>query len=143
MRSLFDVNMLLAMFDTSHVHHELAMSWWALNSEYGWAICPLSENGFLRIISQRLYAHPVPLATAMALLDAQAAASDHAFRADEVSILDRELVDRSRLLGPRQIADLYLLALAVKNGGRFVTLDRGIVVSGVKGAPPEALAVVG
>ncbi len=37
---------------------------------------------------------------------------------------------------------LYLLALAVQQGGRFVTLDRGIPLKAVAGAQPKHLVVI-
>lgn len=46
------------------------------------------------------------------------------------------------LLEHRQVTDVYLLALAVKHGGRFVTFDRRIVLDTVKGARAENLAIL-
>jgi predicted nucleic acid-binding protein len=42
----------------------------------------------------------------------------------------------------RQITDAYLLCLAVKNSGRFVTFDRGISHTASKGARPEHLLLL-
>jgi predicted nucleic acid-binding protein len=58
----------------------------------------------------------------------------HAFWPDDISITDTELFDHSRILGPNQITDVYLLALAVRNGGRLVTFDAGVPTAAVKGA---------
>ena len=58
----------------------------------------------------------------------------HEFSPDDISLLDPALLDPSRIHGPRQITDLYLLALAVQHRGSFVTFDRLISTDGVKRA---------
>ena len=52
------------------------------------------------------------------------------------------MFDHSRILGPNQITDVYLLALAVKNGGRLVTFDRGVPLKAVRNAQARHLVVV-
>lgn len=145
MRSLLDINVLLALSDARHPHHGRARAWRLTEVERGWdgwASCPLTQNGFLRIVAQKSYSHPMHLPDAMALLSRLTARSDHAFWPDAVSILDPAVVDYSRLLSHRQITDIYLLALAVKHGGRLVTLDRGIAVAAVRGAEAGQLTVI-
>src|SRR5262245_4633150 len=97
-----------------------------MHQSLGWASCPLTQNGFARIVSKPGYDRPVPLQTALAALTAQLAQSEHEFWQDDISITDGRFFDRSHILGPNQITDVYLLALAVKNAGRFVTFDRGL-----------------
>ena len=142
MRALFDVNMLLALFDPEHIHHVRALAWWTDNRENGWASCSLTQNGFVRIISGPRYLRPRSFADAMALIRAQIAQPGHAFWPDDVSIADPQTFDHGRLLGPNQITDVYLLALAVKNGGRLATLDRGVPLRAVRGAEARHLAVI-
>jgi toxin-antitoxin system PIN domain toxin len=141
-RALLDVNVLLALFDPAHVHHPQSLRWWAENQTHGWASCPLTQNGFLRVLSSRGYLHARSMADALALLTAQIAQPGHVFWADDVSIMDLDTFERSRLLGPRQITDIYLLALAAKNGGRLVTLDRSIPLAAVRGAEAKHLVVI-
>lgn len=142
MRALFDVNVLLALADDDHIHHARALGWWRENDEHGWASCPLTQNGFVRISSQPSYAGHWPVPTALQQLQMQMARPDHVFWADDISIVDPAHFDHSRLLGPRQLNDVYLLALAMKNGGRFVTFDRSIPLSVVRGADPQHLVVL-
>jgi predicted nucleic acid-binding protein len=52
MRALLDINVLIALHDRDHVHHVLAAQWFARNADKGWASCPLTQNGCLRIMSQ-------------------------------------------------------------------------------------------
>jgi len=142
MRALFDVNVLLAMFDSGHTLHVKAQAWWAGNQSSGWASSPLTENGYLRVVSQASYPRPAKLSTALDLLRHWSGHPSHVFWADDLSLLDHRIVDYGWLLGPKQITDVYLLALAVKRGGRLVTLDRGIPLRAVKGASQKHLAVI-
>jgi predicted nucleic acid-binding protein len=74
---------------------------------------------------------------------AEACAEDvHEFWPDDVSLLDTKAVDAKRILGPRQLTDIYLLALAVRHGGRFVTFDASIVLEAVKGARAHHLVTL-
>ena len=141
MRSLLDVNVLLALFDSGHLHHPRAMAWWSDNAEPGWASCPLTENGYLRIVSQKSYMRPVRLADALSTLRRQFSEGGHEFWPDDLSLLDPRAVDYRYLLGPKQIKAVYLLALSVKHGGRLVTFDRGISTAAARGATPESLIV--
>ena len=52
MRALLDVNVLIALIDEKHDFHERAHVWWQARSGDGRASCPLTENGFVRIVSQ-------------------------------------------------------------------------------------------
>ena len=142
MRGLFDVSILLALIDTAHARHGDVVRWVSAHRSDGWATCPLTQNGFVRIISQRGYPNPFELPDPVAALRAAVALPDHEFWSDDLSILDAERVDHSRLLGPKQITDVYLLALAVKHGGRFVTLDTGISFKAARGGRAETLVVV-
>lgn len=125
MRALFDVNVLLALFDPGHIHHQTAQSWRLIHSSHGWASCPLTQNGLVRIISKPGYQRPVALTTAISMLVAQLARPDHEFWPDDASIADDRHFDRGYILGPSQITGVYLLGLAVKQSGRLVTFDRG------------------
>ena len=71
MRALFDVNVLLALFDPGHIHHGAAQAWWRSHRPEGWATCPLTQNGFVRIISKPGYQRSIALSTAIAVLAAQ------------------------------------------------------------------------
>jgi len=66
----------------------------------------------------------------------------HEFWPDELSLLDGRVVDTARVHGPRQLTDVYLLALAVRRGGRFVTFDASVGLEAVPGAQPRHLLVL-
>ena len=142
MRALLDVSVLIALFDAAHVHHSRARSWWMAHRSAGWASCPITQNGFVRIVSRPGYQRPIPLHTALAALAAQIAQSDHEFWADDLSIVDGSVFDRGQLLSHNQITDAYLLALAARNGGWLVTFDRKVSLKAVRGAEPRHLVVL-
>lgn len=141
-RALLDVNVLLALLDADHVDHVRAGDWLDHEASSGWASCPITENGFVRTISQPRYPSPVSPSTAMDLLSAARESGDHTFWPCDISVLDAAIVDRNRLHGPRQVTDAYLLALAAAHGGRFVTFDRTVPLAAVPAARPEHLAVL-
>ena len=146
MRALLDVNVLIALLDAGHVHHAAAGRW--LDSHLadgpaaGWASCPLTQNGCLRILSNRAYPRPQPVAAVAARLALAAATPHHAFWPDDLSVLEPARFAHDRWLDSRQITDAYLLALAVHRGGVFVTLDHGIDISLVTGATPRHLVTI-
>ena len=139
MRSLFDVNALLALFDHDHVHHPAIRQWWSANKRNGWATCAISQNGLVRIMSQPGYSRPRPIGEILNGLIAGAAEESHAFWPEDISIADKKIFDHSRLISHSQITDVYLLALAVKNGGRLVSFDKGIPLAAVRGASKDHL----
>lgn len=141
-RALLDINVLLALLDSDHLEHRRAHEWLDAEISSGWASCAITENGFVRIISQPRYPSPVPPAAAIDLLGHARLSDHHAFWPCGVSLLDDGTVDRGRLHGPRQVTDAYLLALAVAHEGRFVTLDAAVPLSAVLGATPDHLVVL-
>jgi uncharacterized protein len=142
LRALLDLNVLIAMFDEQHIHYVRAHQWWVENRADGWASCPLTQNGFVRVLSQPNYSNPIPVSEALALLRKATAQPDHTFWPDDVSLVDPQHFHSARILGPKQLTDIYLLALAVKNGGRLATLDRAVSLAAVRGAEPQHVVVI-
>ena len=142
MRALLDVNVLIALLDGSHVHHGLVSDWLGRNLGKGWASCPVTENGCIRILSQPGYPNSVPAEQVAARLAAASQHVSHAFWADSISLLHPGRLIWDKVLSSRHVTDAYLLALAVEHGGRFVTLDRGVPLGAVVGASPKHLTVL-
>jgi toxin-antitoxin system PIN domain toxin len=142
MRSLFDVNVLIALLDPDHLRHDAAHAWWSSSSAHGWATCPITQNGFLRIVTQPRYPGRLPIAEALRRLSHETMRPDHQFWPDDIALLDVEHVDPRHVFGPKQITDVYLLALAVRHGGRLVTLDKAIPITAVKGANSGRIVVL-
>ena len=141
-RALLDVNVLLALLDSDHVDHARARDWLDQQIAAGWASCAITEDGFVRILSQPRYPSPVSPMEAIELLSRAGDTVHHAFWPCDVSVLDAGVVDRSRLHGSRQVTDAYLLALAVAHDGRFVTFDRSLSLTAVPGATADHLTVL-
>lgn len=142
MRALLDINVLLALLDADHLDHARAREWVSAEISLGWASCALTQNGFVRIISQPRYPSPIPTAEAIRRLELATRTEHHAFWECNVSLLEERRVDRSQLLGPRPVTDVYLLALATARGGRFVTFDRAVPLLAVNGAREENLVML-
>jgi toxin-antitoxin system PIN domain toxin len=134
MRALLDINVLIALHDRDHVHHERAALWLEANIGQGWASCPLTQNGFLRIMGQAGYSSPQTLPVLTGMLRRSTATDHHTLWSDDISILDGSRFNHAHMHSPRQLTDLYLLALAVKNAGRLVSFDQRIALSAVKDA---------
>ena len=142
MYSLLDVNILIALLDENHLQHQTVSAWLGDHIGEGWASCPITQNGCVRILSQPSYPNAIGVAEAIGLLREATSTRHHHFVPDDASILDSALVDSQRLLGARQITDVYLLALAVAHGMRFVTLDRSVSAMAVSRADDLALVVL-
>jgi hypothetical protein len=127
MVSLLDVNLLIALAWPNHVHHEPALAWFQKNQRNGWATCPVTQSGFVRVSSNR---RVMPQAKtpqeAILLLRRIVALEKHEFWTDKTSLASAEFVDVRKLLGHRQITDAHLLAVALENGGCLATFDAGI-----------------
>jgi toxin-antitoxin system PIN domain toxin len=131
---LLDVNALIALHDIAHPENATVFDWFDRVRDGPWASCPITQNGFVRIVSQPSYTAPVPLSLAVDLLRDTIGGTDHELWPDDISLLDGQLFRPKHLIGHRQITDAYLLALAVKRGGRLVTFDDGVPVDAVVGA---------
>jgi predicted nucleic acid-binding protein len=93
-------------------------------------------------MSQSKYPSPVPTGEVIKRLRDAATTSHHEFWPDDLSILDQTVIDNARIHGPKQVTDVYLLALAVEHAGRFVTFDDAVPLSAVLRAAEEHLAVI-
>ena len=142
MRSLLDVNVLVALFDGNHSLHGSATRWFEEHGAAGWASCPITQNGCIRVMSQPSYPERMPVVSLVERLRQATAHRAHQFWPDDASLLDEAAVDPTRIHGPAQVTDVYLLALAVAHSGRLVTLDQAIPLAAVKGAQAKHLVVI-
>lgn len=143
MTALLDVNVLVALFDPMHATHEAAHEWFDENRRDGWATCPLTENGLVRILSNPSYpGRMTTIGDAITRLRSFRKSGHHIFWPDAASICD-EVVQPAHVQGYRQLTDVYLLALAVANDGRLATFDRGVPLFSVIGAAENHIALVG
>lgn len=142
MVSLLDVNVLIALSDADHVHHQRSRAWFLEHAVQGWATCPLTENAVLRIMGHPSYpggpARPAPIA---GLLRRLCAVAGHQFWSDDISFLDQERVCAWPDVTSRQLTDIYLLALAVGHAGRLASLDARINPAVVPGGQNAYLVI--
>lgn len=142
MRALLDVNVLIALLDSDHASHDAAIRWFAKHAPEGWASCPITQNGCIRIMSNQGYPNPLPVQAVIGRLAEACDEVIHEFWPDEVSLLDSDVVDSTRIHGPRQLTDIYLLALAVQHEGRLVTFDNGIPLAAVRRATTQNMLIL-
>jgi toxin-antitoxin system PIN domain toxin len=141
--ALLDVNVLVALFNPDHVHHETAHDWFSTARGGGWATCTVTEQGLLRILANPSYWSEFERTAGLVKRLRQFCGSgNHHFWEQTVSLRDRTLFDLAHLSGHRQITDVYLLGLAHRRGGVLATFDRTIPLNAVIGATRESLAVV-
>lgn len=136
MRALLDTNVLIALLDANHVFHAHAREWFQQLQPRGWASCPITENGVVRIMTQPGYRtrNQIAPSTAIEALRVLTETTNHAFWPDAISIRESQLFLKDLIYKPSQITDLYLLALAIKNGGFLATFDSRISFDAVHGA---------
>ena len=143
MTYLLDVNVLVALFDPGHLHHEAAHHWFASAREEGWATCPMTQNGLVRVISNPAYpGRRTTVADAVDRLRQFTESGGHTHWPDDLSILLPGSLDASHLTGHREITDAYLLALAIHHEGSLATFDRSVRTSAVPGFQPMHLRVL-
>lgn len=144
MIGLFDVNVLVALFDPEHLHHEAMHDWFGEHRGRGWATCPLTENGLVRVLCNPKYpGRRTTVNDAVDRLRRFRESGDHVFWPDSVSLCEPGGIDTRHVAGHRQLTDVYLLMLAVANGGRLVTFDRTIRRHSVPDAAKDHLLVLG
>ena len=133
MTFLLDVNVLIALIDPVHVGNSSALRWFSAVGEQSWATCPMTENAVLRIVGHRSYPNwPGNPSVVAESLDRFRKHPGHTFWPDDISLLDAQKFDLSRLLNPSQVTDSYLLALAIAHGGQLATLHRRMIPDAVR-----------
>lgn len=123
MTTLLDVNVLIALSWSDHVHHASAHAWFA-GSDGRWSTCAITQAGFVRVSANpAVLAQPVSVADAVAVLRAAIGRPGHTFLDDPAGFVDNPLVPHDRLVGHRQVTDAHLAAIARHHGTTVSTLD--------------------
>jgi uncharacterized protein len=131
---LLDVNLLVALGDGAHVHHEHAHAWFERVGAAAFATCPMTQNGVMRILGHPLYPNgPGTPRDVMAFVQALTALPGHTFWPDAVTLTDQDRFHHDQFGGANQLSDIYLLGLAATRGGKLATLDKRILVKAVRG----------
>ena len=93
-------------------------------------------------MSQSAYQNALPLDKLIVLLQQATTTKHHALWHEDISILDAQRFHHAHIHGHRQLTDIYLLGLAVKNKGRFISFDQRIALSAVRSAKPENMVIL-
>jgi len=141
--ALLDVNVLVALFDPNHVHHDAAHEWFGAHRAAGWATCPVSENGVVRVLSNPAYADPpTQPGEVVERLRTFCDSGHHTFWPDDVTLRDARTFRWDAAVSFRTLTDMYLVGLAAKHHGRLATFDRSINHKPVVGAERGHVVVI-
>jgi toxin-antitoxin system PIN domain toxin len=139
---LLDINVLISLIDPAHQFHASAHTWFKSRRSQGWATCPITENGCLRIMSNPGYPFPgLTVERVRGILTELVRVEGHRFWPDSLSFLEPKRFDLAKT-GPKHLTDLYLLSLAISNGGCLVTFDRSIPGQAIAGFRPDHMDVL-
>ena len=137
MTALLDVNVLIALAWPNHVHHDAARSWFTDWRDDGWATCPLTEAGFVRVsCNPSVVRHTVTPRDAIALLVNLRRLGSHSFWPLDLSMVELPEEIAGRIEGYRQITDAVLLAAAMQRDGQIATFDAGLARLATETARP-------
>jgi uncharacterized protein len=116
---LLDANVLIALFDVSHVHH-VRCSQWYITQQSRMSMCALTELSVLRWACR---VDPKNgRGSAVAFLQALSQKLDY------LDLLPRPMqLDWGAIYGHNQVTDAYLVEIAKQANQRLATLDRGML----------------
>jgi toxin-antitoxin system PIN domain toxin len=117
---LLDANVLIALADASHVHHDAAVRWFGSHRDF-FATCPTTQGALLRMMMRT--GSVTDMSIAVQVLHAFTTHPRHRFWADD---LDYAAVRWTGVMGHRQITDAYLAALARQRGEKLASFDKGL-----------------
>jgi toxin-antitoxin system PIN domain toxin len=124
---LLDVNALLSLLWPASEFHFQVRAWFRDHASDGWATCPMTQCGFVRLASNPALTTDAPtIAEAVDLLQSNLAHPKHVFWPDDLSVMQAIAQSDARLQGHKQITDAYLLGLAIRRKGRLATLDQSL-----------------
>ena len=125
--ALLDLNILTALLWPAHEHHAAAHAWFGGRAGAGWATCPVTQLGFVRLVTNPAFSRDALSPTdAVALMAQNVAHANHEFWSEDLQVAAAIGSLGAKLQGYRQLTDAYLLALAKHHRGVLATFDRGM-----------------
>lgn len=126
---LLDVNVLVALLWTNHDQHEAAKAWFQGHQREGWATCPLTQAGFVRVSSNpRVFPEAPAPAKAVDILRANLKHPKHRFLRDTITLFEAVRPFEDRFTGHQQTSDAYLFGLAIHERVALATFDQSVAV---------------
>ncbi|MCB1018271.1 MAG: PIN domain-containing protein [Acidobacteria bacterium] len=133
---LLDANVLLARHWKPHRHHPSVRHWFD-SAVTEWATTPVTQAAFVRLLSiHAITGGTITPGRAMDALQYDLDAPNHVFWPADIAFVEPVRAACNTLIGPKQATDAYLVALALRHGGKLATLDRGVLEL-VRGRPGE------
>jgi toxin-antitoxin system PIN domain toxin len=124
---LLDVNVLVALLWTNHEQHQTASNWFKRHQQSGWATCPLTQAGFIRVSSNPGVFRDAPSpAKAIEILEINLRHPTHRFLKDEIDVPQAVKPFGNRFSGHQQTTDAYLFGLAIHKRCMLATFDKSI-----------------
>ncbi len=128
MTALLDLNVLVALAWPAHEHHARARDWFLARGRSKWATCPITQLGFVRILSNPAFSpDALTVKEAADLLLKNVRQPAHEFWPDSPAATEALRPFLREGFGHRQITDAYLLSIAVRRKARLATFDRGLL----------------
>lgn len=118
MSFLIDANVLIALVDPDHVHHEWAADWFSRHDE-PFATCPMTQAALIRHLLRAGHTSG-DIGAALARIQAL---PRHEFWHDDQPFTHDVI---ATVIGHRQVTDAYLCDLARRRAASVATFDRGL-----------------
>lgn len=125
-RYLLDVNILVALTFTAHVHHRRVKEWFNGSPDLRWAVCAFTEAGFLRTSTAPRHGQ-ITMSEATKILEMLKEHPGYCYLTITADWHTLCSPFYRRLYGTKQVMDAFLLGLAVHEGFILVTLDKALL----------------
>lgn len=125
---LLDINVLIPLLWPRHTEQAKVRKWFRANAVESFSTCSLSQAGFLRITSSPGdMKQKFSILAARELLFALSKEPGHRFWPTTIDVFNATNRFLSRMQGPKQVTDAYLLSIAIHHQGKLATMDRAIL----------------
>ena len=121
---ILDVNILIALTNPAHLHHQRAHAWFSAVT--AWATTSMTEASFVRLmLNPHVAGRHIPTHAVMSVLNGLRTLPGHIFLADDSTLAD-PVIDITALVGHNQVTDMHLVNLAARHNAVLATFDAGI-----------------
>lgn len=122
---LLDVDLLIALTEEQHVHHQTVTAWFHVTGKRNWGVSAFTEAGFLRFMTNPKFG-ALSLVKATEILRCLAAHPGYRYWPISDSWTTLVAPFSGRLFGHQQVTDACLLGLAIRQNGILATMDKAL-----------------